>query len=313
MKLLQIIRIGLQYKRWTFSEVITLLISRIASKLKIMPIFFNEYHQNNIRKNFKKRWLRKNEKREPFFDFKGALIPDISSDKNIFRSLMDTFGEVFWIPCFYNDNYDKSVIEELYKYSELLSWEGPYGYSDATFDVTVKKGDVVIDAGAWIGDFSSYAVSKGAVVYAFEPVENTFHWLRKTSDLNEGNIYPVKKGLGSKEEELTVLINKENSVANSFIIERKDATTEEKLCITTLDKFVEENNLKKIDFIKADIEGAERDLLIGATNVLKEFAPKLIICTYHLPDDPEVLEKIIIEANPNYKIVHLKHKLFAMI
>lgn len=87
----------------------------------------------------------------------------------------------------------------------------------------------------------------------------------------------------------------------------------EKITITTLDKFVEEKNLTRVDFIKADIEGAERDMLRGARNVLKTFAPKLAICTYHLQDDPTVLEKIIKETNPDYTVVHLRHKLFAMV
>jgi hypothetical protein len=54
-------------------------------------------------------------------------------------------------------------------------------------------------------------------------------------------------------------------------------------------------------------------MLRGATQVLKRFAPKLAICTYHFPDDPEVLEKIILEANPKYKVVHLRHKLMAAV
>jgi hypothetical protein len=89
--------------------------------------------------------------------------------------------------------------------------------------------------------------------------------------------------------------------------------TTEKMTITTLDKFVEENKIDKIDFIKADIEGAERDMLRSASNVLKTFAPKLAICTYHLPDDPQVLEQIIREANPQYSVVHTRHKLFASV
>lgn len=64
----------------------------------------------------------------------------------------------------------------------------------------------------------------------------------------------------------------------------------EKVKVVSLDGFVENQGIKKIDFIKADIEGAERDMLLGATKVLREMAPKLSICTYHLPDDKKVLE-----------------------
>ena len=81
----------------------------------------------------------------------------------------------------------------------------------------------------------------------------------------------------------------------------------------TLDDFVKENNLGRVDFIKADIEGFERNMLQGAQDTLKNFAPKLALCTYHLPDDPEVMSNLIMQANPNYKIVFGKMKLYASV
>jgi hypothetical protein len=60
-------------------------------------------------------------------------------------------------PCFLNDDYHKEIVEY---YDQIMS-EGQYGYTDGLFDVTVKENDIVIDAGAWIGDFSAYAASKG--------------------------------------------------------------------------------------------------------------------------------------------------------
>jgi hypothetical protein len=93
----------------------------------------------------------------------------------------------------------------------------------------------------------------------------------------------------------------------------RSASGAEKIKIITLDEFIHEQNLKKVDFIKADIEGAERDMLKGARGVLKEFAPKLALCTYHLPDDPEVLEALIKDANPAYTVAHISKKLFAAV
>ena len=298
-----------RYLHWSFWATFTFSLTKIAEKLKIAPHFFREYHNKVLFRDFRKKWLRKNSAGETYFDFNGILFPDISKNKNDFSSfVLHIFDDIFLMPCYYDDNYDKALVNHL----DQLMLEGPYGYKDNTFDVTVKKEDVVIDAGAWIGDFSAYADSKGAITYAFEPVEACFYMLCKTIQLDGKKIYPIQKGLGATECELDIQVVENNTGASSFVVNR-DVGTVQKIKITTLDKFVEENNLERVDFIKADIEGAERDFLRGATHVLKNFAPKLAICTYHLPDDPEVLEKIILEANPDYRVVHLKNKLFACV
>lgn len=81
----------------------------------------------------------------------------------------------------------------------------------------------------------------------------------------------------------------------------------------TVDKFVQDNGLQRVDFIKADIEGAERNMLMGAQKTLREYAPKLAICTYHLPDDKEVLTELILQANPDYVIEYQWEKLYAYV
>ena len=220
--------------------------------------------------------------------------------------MKDVFEDVFLISCYHKDNYEKDFVRSI----DLLMREGPYGYKDGNFDVTVHEGDIVIDAGAWIGDFSAYAASKGAFSYAFEPTKETFGWLEKTSELNKGHIFPIQKGLGDNIEMLSILTDSSNSAGNSLIREGQNS---EQVAITTLDSFVEEYKLKRVDFIKSDIEGFERNLLMGARETLKKFAPKLAICTYHLPDDPIVLAKIIKEVNPDYEIIQMRHKLFAAV
>jgi FkbM family methyltransferase len=124
-----------------------------------------------------------------------------------------------------------------------------------------------------------------------------------------GVIIPFQQGLSNCTSEIEISNTKGGS--NSIVFDHKEKT--EKISVTTLDQFVEENKLNRVDFIKADIEGAERNMLQGATKTLQKHAPKLAICTYHILDDPQVLENIIKTANPNYKIVQLRHKLVAMV
>jgi hypothetical protein len=82
--------------------------------------------------------------------------------------------------------------------------------------------------------------------------------------------------------------------------------------IITLDEWVYKENIK-VNFIKADIEGYERKMLQGAVNIIKTQQPVLSLCTYHMPDDPEVMKDIILSANPYYKIIQRRMKMFAYV
>jgi len=304
MKLYQNVLIGLRWKQWTIHEAFAYFSKGVARELKIAPVFFGNYYNKVLVNTFTKEWLKK-DTNPAYFDIKGAKLPYTPDKPNIIAELAGfMFEDCFTILTRFNDCYDKSIVEQVDQWMK----DGPYGYTDGKFDVTIKQGDVVIDAGAWIGDFSAYVALKGAQCYAFEPLKDNYDILLKTVQLNNSQIIPVQKGLGSSEGNINISVN---GAGSSYIMEGDGDSGEETISITTLDKFVEENNLKKIDFIKADIEGAERDMLKGATHVLKTFAPKLAICTYHFPEDPELLEKIIKEANPDYTVKHLQHKLFA--
>lgn len=81
----------------------------------------------------------------------------------------------------------------------------------------------------------------------------------------------------------------------------------------TIDEFVKSNQIEKVDFIKADIEGAERLMLEGAQETLLKHAPKLSLCTYHLPDDKKVLAELILRANSKYTIQYHWEKLYAYV
>jgi len=185
-------------------------------------------------------------------------------------------------------------------------YEGPYEYKE----ILLNAGDVVIDAGANNGMFSALASYKGANVFSFEPVPQNQKLLELTKSLNT-NITVCPFALSDKSGKMNLSMEEEGNIG-SFMESENAKNTFEVDCIT-LDEFAEKNKLEKISFIKADIEGAERKMLAGATGVLKKFAPKLAICTYHYPEDPKLLSEIILKANPNYTIYHKWKKLYAFV
>ena len=199
---------------------------------------------------------------------------------------------------------------------ERLNWndkyyiEGPY---EQPPEVSIEEGDVVVDAGANLGLFSAYAAVKkrAAIVYAFEPVSRPHKLLQEMISLNglSSKVIPVCAGLSDASGRLDIQVTKSLG-CSSFEIERDDCEHSE-IEVCSLDDFVEEKNIPKIDFIKADIEGAEKKMIDGAKGVLKEMKPKLAICTYHFPGDREAITKKILAANSSYTIKYGCHKLYA--
>ena len=186
--------------------------------------------------------------------------------------------------------------------------EGPY----ETEFVQLRNDDVVIDCGANMGIFSILAVKRGAkTVYAFDPQERALNLLHANITANncDGNIITVPYGLSDKKCTLSFVEENDNIGASRISRDGDTATTT--IECTTLDDWVAENNIPRIDFIKADIEGAERDMLHGARNTIRRDHPRLAICTYHLPDDPEVLRDIILSIDPTYHIDQRAKKLYA--
>lgn len=73
--------------------------------------------------------------------------------------------------------------------------------------------------------------------------------------------------------------------------------------VGTVDKELEG---EPVTFIKMDVEGAEREALIGAERTIRKYAPKLAISVYHRPEDIWELPEIILRYNPDYQLF-LRH------
>lgn len=129
----------------------------------------------------------------------------------------------------------------------------------------IKEGDVVIDAGAFIGDHTiayTKAVGINGSVIAFEPNPIAFQCLVH----NCPSVYAFNYGLNSRAGSSFLQINE--NVGASSLGESGEAV--KLMCLDEL-------NLERLDFIKMDIEGYEVKALKGAVNLINKFRPKMWI------------------------------------
>lgn len=185
--------------------------------------------------------------------------------------------------------------------------EGPYEYGRVKLD----KGDIVLDCGANIGLFSTIAAQKECMVFAFEPVPETARYLEELADKISDRVQACRSALSDQTGQTVFYVQNDDLLGASMYAADNMKHREYTVDMDTVDHFAEQNNLPRVDFIKADIEGAERNMLLGARETIKKYKPKISICTYHLEDDKEVLEDIIRGMDEHYIIQHRWKKLYA--
>lgn len=170
----------------------------------------------------------------------------------------------------------------------------------------IKNKDI-IDAGAFTGD-TALPLSKITEknVYAFEPFEDSFNLLNKNINDNQiKNIVPINKSLGNLNGERTLYLSGENFQGITSDPDAREYDTELKVQETTIDTFVENNNLN-VGYITVDVEGGEKDLLNGAINTIKKQKPILTISIYHSVSDFFEIIPWIANLNLGYEFEVLK-------
>ncbi|GBR74074.1 methyltransferase FkbM family protein [Candidatus Termititenax aidoneus] len=163
-------------------------------------------------------------------------------------------------------SWDKSYTQ--YYYSSLLAEQdtaSPHLYLTDNFQA--QNGDVIVDVGTAEGNFALSVIDKAQKLYLFETDKQWLEALEKT--------------FAPWQDKVTIV--------NKYVSDRNNAN-----CVT-LDSFF---SGEKINFLKADIEGAELQMLNGAKNLLaKSTKLRLVLCTYHKQDDAELFNSILTAQN----------------
>lgn len=167
----------------------------------------------------------------------------------------------------------------------------------------VHQGDVVFDCGAHIGGFTRVALRAGArLVVAIEPEQANLVALRRNleAEIKAGKVRIVEKGVWDKIGRLSLHVSQTGD--SHSVVVPQNAQRDEAIEVTTIDALAAGMKLTRVDFVKMDIEGAERNALRGARDVIRRFKPRLAISSYHLNGDPGAIASLIWEYRPDYLV-----------
>ena len=185
-----------------------------------------------------------------------------------------------YIPSIYKKikfkNFDEVQIEQL-RYTRLFEPEL------LLLKDFIKKGDRVFDVGANAGEYT-YVFEKLAgpgFVYSFEPIPKLFNELKRL--FPKVNLFKI--ALSDKENitqfKIPVIDGNKFETRGKLdvdYVEPGELSSEiiEVEC-KTLDLFVKQNSIKRLDFIKIDVEGHELKVLHGADQTIKLLNPVILI------------------------------------
>lgn len=182
--------------------------------------------------------------------------------KNLIQSLFSFFGYRL-----VKENYLSSLIHKNRVGADYI-------YLLLQKRYNTEKDLIFFDIGANIGQTTERMKKyfPESIVYSFEPISDTFEQLVK----NTGQLKNVKTfqvALGSEEGSIEVF-HRRDSEWNSLLPQlnetaQKEGADSETIQVTTLDKFVSENQITKIHFLKSDTEGFELEVIEGGRITLQ--------------------------------------------
>lgn len=163
-------------------------------------------------------------------------------------------------------------------------WTGVYELTlQEVFARELKAGDVVYDIGANAGFFTLLAanlVGPAGRVFSFEPLPENIESVREQISINSlAHCELITSAVSNHCGEAAFSLTENNSTAHISKTNGENHTRRNhRLTVptVTLDEFI--RNHPRPDFIKLDVEGAETEVLVGATSLLSSSsAPKLLI------------------------------------
>jgi FkbM family methyltransferase len=161
----------------------------------------------------------------------------------------------------------------------------------ALFASLLRKDSIVVDIGAWIGNYTLLAATKAKQVIALETNPDNIARIKSNMSLNEGfdKIITVLNIVASNKKTLAALDKRENRLMDRVIDMPESKTdVEDAIRVDTLDNITANLDIKHIDLVMMDIEAHEIYALEGMKELLSKKAVKHLIVEVH----PKFLQEI---------------------
>ncbi len=191
------------------------------------------------------------------------------------------------IPIKVNENVKFLMHHHGFQLENELYWNGlTGGWEKISLGLWIKlctSSSVIFDVGANTGIYSliASALQLKATVVAFEPVNRVYKKLVANNELNKFSIHCVEKAASDfngtatiydtdADHTYSVAVNKDLTVEGTKTIQTQITTV-------TLDTFVKEQKIAKVDLIKIDVETHEPAVIAGFIEHIKQHKPTLLI------------------------------------
>jgi FkbM family methyltransferase len=191
---------------------------------------------------------------------------------------------------------------------QLSEWETDEVIFKREF-LKINEGWFVIDVGSEYGYYTikaGYKVGNMGKVLAIEPHPETFTLLEMNIKLHKlsDRVIPIQRAVGKERGRTklfetispggTSILPRQNLfslnrnrllmwlefVKNGYIFNvfrKRYAPVKYEVMVETLDDMARDYELRKIDLIKIDVEGAELDVLLGSRDILEKHKPVLLV------------------------------------
>lgn len=138
---------------------------------------------------------------------------------------------------------------------------------------------VAVDVGANIGQHSLFLSKYAAQVHSFEPYPPVLERMRRLVALNSiSNIQIHPVGLGDTKQTLPFSPpDKDNLGGGSFVPDEDSKTSALTLEVVRGDDFFSEIGIDRLDLVKIDIEGFEKQAILGMRKTLAQHRPVIVM------------------------------------